>query len=730
MKLPSKIARIALALLSLQGLLLLHVYSVARAEGSAWPDQWVADSAFYNVWARADQPVAAGRVARSWMWGPVPFAVANETYAESPTSRRLVEYLDKARMEVNDPAADRATSWFVTSGLLVNEMVTGQVQTGNNRLDPRPPADVPVAGDTTSPNAPTYATFSRYTGPTPKSLGALVKQRIARDGTLSVLSGQGAPSDPRLFGLTSYDDVSKHNIPGVFVDWMGQSGTVLEGGRLTQGRLLDPLYVLGHPITEAYWADVLVNGAPTSILVQLFERRALTYNPNNAPQWRVEMANVGRAYYDWRYKGSPVEPAIAVSVGNDSLLVRGWNWPPGNPAHVEVDLAGGLAPLAGPQDATPDPSGRFSLALPLNAQLQGALQSGANLQVKANGPQFTAALPLASKSKTGNVTLEGTISQAPDGQATPQTLQMRTRDGSEWTLDVGANSKLNYSEGSVAPVQAVRPGASVSVNGIASGGRVAVAEMNILSLSRTGAHFGYAWQPDGKSLRISGTGWPAERTISFTLTRPNIGEPPPLTTARADSRGNLSALVKLPNGAPTEGQWLFATASDKGALLAQVALPLATDTRSPQLIAQSAAGEQLAGVGSYCWTTTNQRTCVDAIGAPLPGAGLQAQAGETLLLRSQYGPDPNAGLTPDTFSAHLYPYPDSQITPDGPLYFAPTSQPVYSTGSIPGRPFSVALPTTLSKGRYILLVDVKWPDAPVGSGSATYGFTLSVVGSP
>jgi hypothetical protein len=37
------------------------------------------------------------------------------------------------------------------------------------------------------------------------------------------------------------------------------------------------------------------------VLVQLFERRAQTYNPRNKEGWRVEFANIGLHYYRWRY---------------------------------------------------------------------------------------------------------------------------------------------------------------------------------------------------------------------------------------------------------------------------------------------------------------------------------------------------------------------------------------------------------------------------------------------
>src|SRR5207249_9595947 len=63
----------------------------------------------------------------------------------------------------------------------------------------------------------------------------------------------------------------------------------------------DWLTTLGYPITEPYWIDVRINGKTNTALVQLFDRRALTYNPTNPPASQVEMGNVGRHYYLWRY---------------------------------------------------------------------------------------------------------------------------------------------------------------------------------------------------------------------------------------------------------------------------------------------------------------------------------------------------------------------------------------------------------------------------------------------
>src|SRR5205823_5809828 len=104
------------------------------------------------------------------------------------------------------------------------------------------------------------------------------------------------------------------------------------------------------------------------------------------------------------------------------------------------------------------------------------------------------------------------------------------------------------------------------------------------------------------------------------------------------------------NALPSGPLWLFAATSYQGALLAQVAVPFDRTPGSPgspgdgssppRLFALSKAGEQNAGLGSYCW----RNFCADAIGIPLPAGPLQVKPGELLGLRSQYGPDPASGL--------------------------------------------------------------------------------------
>jgi polysaccharide biosynthesis protein PslG len=98
-----------------------------------------------------------------------------------------------------------------------------------------------------------------------------------------------------------YDDNLGHNIPNVFWDFMNQSGIVNNDGSYGSGLIVNWLPVFGLPLSEAYWTRVFVGNEEKDVLVQVFERRTLTYTPNNPPAFRVEMGNVGRHYYKWRY---------------------------------------------------------------------------------------------------------------------------------------------------------------------------------------------------------------------------------------------------------------------------------------------------------------------------------------------------------------------------------------------------------------------------------------------
>lgn len=345
---------------------LLIVWGIVSGGGrAAQAPAGAADAAFYRVWARADAPVAAGTAGRSWLWGPEPVAVANEPWAQAAGGRRLVQYWDKARMEVNDPHADPATPYYVTNGLIVVEMVTGRVQTGEAEFEPRPAAEIAVSGDGADPDAPTYASFAGLLAQPPAN--ERPRQQLARDGSLRTIE---PPSPPPPLQPAYTDPATQHSVPSAFWLWMNSSGPVQEGDRLVEGPVFDWLSTLGHPISEAYWVAVRVGGVPQMVLAQLFERRVLTYNPANPPAFRVEMGNVGRHYLAWRYGGGGPGPAIALDPPpgpNSPFAVRGWNWPAGpvEIAAIQADAGFGLA-LG---QATGDAQGRFTLSLTLSQEL-------------------------------------------------------------------------------------------------------------------------------------------------------------------------------------------------------------------------------------------------------------------------------------------------------------------------------------------------------------------------
>lgn len=264
--------------------------AAARAAGFA-------NVAFQQVWQRNDQPVAARRTERSWMWGPGGYAALAEPFDRSTDGARMVQYFDKGRMELN-ATGDRSAQSLVTSGLLVRELVEGRIQVGADAFADASPAQVVIAGDADDPTAPTYGSLQALVGKPERPLtGEEARATLARSGNVGVYAG---PSRPEM-QLAAFVPETGHNIPAVFVTYISSQGLLYENGTYRQGQLIDQSLVLGYPISEPYWVRVKVGGVARDVLVQAFERRILTYSPDNAPRWQVEMGNVGRHYYQWRY---------------------------------------------------------------------------------------------------------------------------------------------------------------------------------------------------------------------------------------------------------------------------------------------------------------------------------------------------------------------------------------------------------------------------------------------
>jgi DNA-binding beta-propeller fold protein YncE len=289
-------------------LALLVAFSASLTVGAS-PFAAVApgDPAFQRTWDRTDNPVATGQIVRTWMWGPeANTGPLLEQYEQSPGKRRVVQYFDKSRMEITDPFADQNTIWFVTNGLLVVELVTGELQLGDSQFEQYPPSMVNVAGDADDPRGPTYATFRKLMDVTAAIQLQAITQVIDRAGNITIDPSKASYAIPTVHFVSD----TQHWVAEPFWDFMTASGIVYQNGVYGNDLLFsNPYYATGFPISEPFWADIKLAGVQRDVLVQCFERRCLTYTPANAPAWRVEMGNVGQHYRHWRYVEIPALPS-------------------------------------------------------------------------------------------------------------------------------------------------------------------------------------------------------------------------------------------------------------------------------------------------------------------------------------------------------------------------------------------------------------------------------------
>lgn len=267
-----------------------------------------ANDYFERTWERTDRPVATSDVSRTWIWGPSGFtADCMEPYFKTDAGEREVQYFDKSRMEITDPLADRNADWYVTQGLLATEMITGEMQIGDNEYLHWGPADVHIAGDAGG-GSPSYAHFAPLIGEPPLNEGSAITQTLDSDGNVDEDQSLGD------YGVTAQEHVpdTDHRVASVFWEFMNSQGPIIENGTQANGQMFSsPFYAVGFPLTEAYWTSVEVGGTEQDVLVQAFQRRVLTYTPGNDEGWQVEAGNVGQHYYIWRYGSIPSDSGDA-----------------------------------------------------------------------------------------------------------------------------------------------------------------------------------------------------------------------------------------------------------------------------------------------------------------------------------------------------------------------------------------------------------------------------------
>jgi hypothetical protein len=183
-------------------------------------------------------------------------------------------------MELTNPATG-----VVTMGLLAKELVTGNMQIGDNAYTHVDPPAIPLAGDANG-TGPTYATFlgpgAPLLAPVPARTGAPINAAVGENGTpvfADILPESGG------LPIGAYDAPTQHNVLMPFVQFRTRVG----------------LPALGYAISEPFIAPFTVGGARKFIAVQVFERRILTYTYDNPDAFKTEFSNIGRHYYAWRY---------------------------------------------------------------------------------------------------------------------------------------------------------------------------------------------------------------------------------------------------------------------------------------------------------------------------------------------------------------------------------------------------------------------------------------------
>jgi len=272
-----------------------------------------AHPAFRTTWERTDRAVASGEARRPWVWGAFPGRSLTEPFAGLPGNAHLVQYFDKGRMELNNPAGDPNDPFFVTNGLLTVELISGLMQTGPNTFENRGPAVINLASDVDDRTAPTYQSFNgvanipgapnnRRKDP---QIGQVVRTAIDR---LGVTQPWPATSPDYGVRIAHYEPTTGHNVPDVFWTYLNQQTDIYQNGQRVTGPLFYPWFsVTGYPISEPYWSYVKVEGRYTDVLIQVYQRRVLTFVPHLPTPFKVQMGNIGMHYYDWRY--SPARPA-------------------------------------------------------------------------------------------------------------------------------------------------------------------------------------------------------------------------------------------------------------------------------------------------------------------------------------------------------------------------------------------------------------------------------------
>ncbi len=254
-------------------------------------------------------------------WGPLATAHEGqrEGYKEAPGGQRLVQYFDKTRMELTNPATG-----MVTNGLLTVELVTGQMQTGDAIFESRDPAKINVAGDpgsagvtyTDLAHAPKFASPGATGNGSPYpwaydngTFNPRGDFQYKRDGDHFVSTTPDGPFYPFDAPASAHSVRVEGGPYGHYV--YGTFARFLQSFATSADLAATVLQTVGYPITPFFFARTTIKGTAQWVIVQAFERRVLTMTADGL----VEFGNIGQHYYQWRYGNTSTSPATTPVAG-------------------------------------------------------------------------------------------------------------------------------------------------------------------------------------------------------------------------------------------------------------------------------------------------------------------------------------------------------------------------------------------------------------------------------
>jgi hypothetical protein len=146
-------------------------------------------------------------------------------------------------MEINNVNGDRNSPWFVTNGLLVSEMVTGHVQTGDTTIESRTPNEEVLAGDprVVNQDAPVMPPWPWCCLPEADETGQAVRTQLLRNGTFQDIT------PPASVSYAQYVPVNTLNIPTFFALFLNQKSLVYSAGRYSNCQLFYGWWRLAIP---------------------------------------------------------------------------------------------------------------------------------------------------------------------------------------------------------------------------------------------------------------------------------------------------------------------------------------------------------------------------------------------------------------------------------------------------------------------------------------------------